>query len=86
MSIDGIIIKSLVVVTMQNYHCVHNRLAVTVEARGARPAPTARVRPATPLGDNDGGASYRSSSVGDVTLWHGEAVHAGLTRGRLSLS
>lgn len=69
-------------VTTRSCHCVRSSVAgeVTATARGARPAPAARARPATPPGGSGGGASYHSSSADDVTSSHGATVRAATTR------
>lgn len=75
-------------VTTRSCHCDHSSVAdvVTAAALEAHLARGAQGHLEAPPGGNDGGASYRSSSAGDVTWSRGAVARAVMTRGRPSPS
>lgn len=75
-------------VTKHNDHCRHRSLvAVTVDEQAQRPVLKARALLGAPLGgSDDGDASCHSSSDDVVASLRDVSVHAGVTRGRPSLS
>lgn len=73
-------------VTMQKCREHSSLVVVTEETPAAHREQVALARLARPLGDSDGDASCRSSSVGDVASSRGAAVHAVMTYDRLSPS
>lgn len=74
---------------MRTCHNGQENLAAVVtaeEPEAALQAPGYQERLAKLLGDNDGGASYRSSSAGGGASSRGATARAGATRDRLSPS